>query len=397
MAKLTIVSGVGGKLPAAFLLEIEGRRILLDLGEGPQAGVLPDVSGLGAVDAICLSHAHMDHAGALRLAAHLGNPRVYASAATLRQIPFSTLTADRRCTLPVRGNTAIEGIVATVGRNGHAPGGVWFHFPADGGFLYTGDWSSESALLPFDPPPLAVCVVTDASYGERDADLSDQITAIAAAAVGGAVLPVPSGGRGPEMALALAERGLAPRICPQVRSEMENLAADTDGIISPERREQLVALLSGIERSPNWRPADVIIGAEANGEAGLSAELLARRDEGFRFLFSSHVPLGTPAAEMLAAKEAQWLPWNVHPRLRDTLDLAEATGARHIVPAFAKPSDMPTLSEKLGNRLTLAKTIEFHAIGLERNTEFDGNGSKTENVLVRGRGRSAAGTLAGHR
>ena len=36
MASLTVISGVGGKLPAAFLLEIEGYRLLWDLGAGPE-------------------------------------------------------------------------------------------------------------------------------------------------------------------------------------------------------------------------------------------------------------------------------------------------------------------------------------------------------------------------
>ncbi len=39
MASLTVVSGVGGKLPAAFLLEIQGYRLLWDLGAGPEPGV----------------------------------------------------------------------------------------------------------------------------------------------------------------------------------------------------------------------------------------------------------------------------------------------------------------------------------------------------------------------
>jgi hypothetical protein len=359
VAKLTVVSGVGGKLPAAFLIEIEDRRFLLDLGEGPQAGVLPDVRGLGAVDAICLSHAHMDHAGALQLAKQLGDPPVYATTATLQQISSDIVAMERRRILPVCGDADIEGIAVTLGRNGHAPGGVWFHFPADGGFLYTGDWSAESVLLPFDPPPPAACMVTDASYGDRDSSLRDQIEAIATPSRAGAVLPIPSGGRGPEMALALSERGLSPRVCSQVRSEMENLAADTDGIIAPEQREKLTAYLAKGEGTQAWHPNDLIIAAEANGEAGLSAELVARRDEGFRFIFSSHVPAGTPAADLLAAGHAQWLPWNVHPRFRDVLHLAETTGARYIVPAFARQEDMTTLQQRLGHRLCVEKVFQF--------------------------------------
>ena len=41
MASLTVISGVGGKLPAAFLVEMEGYRLLWDLGAGPQPGVRP--------------------------------------------------------------------------------------------------------------------------------------------------------------------------------------------------------------------------------------------------------------------------------------------------------------------------------------------------------------------
>ncbi|MCX8997343.1 MBL fold metallo-hydrolase [Rhizobiaceae bacterium BDR2-2] len=359
MAELTAISGLGGKLPAAFLLEISGRRLLFDLGEGPQPGVLPDMSGIGDVDAICLSHAHMDHAGALQLAARIGNPPVYATAATLRQIPLGIIGSARRRILPARGEASIEGLVVTLGRSGHAPGGIWFHIAADGGFLYTGDWSSESTLLPFDPPPPATCMVTDVSYGDRDSSLANQIDIIATAAANGAVLPVPSGGRGPEMALALTQRGLTVRVCPQVRSEMEDLAADTDDVIPPGQHRELSDFLAGAASSPDWQPGDVIVAAEANGEAGLSAELVSRRGDGFRFVFSSHVPAGTPAAGLLAAGKARWLPWNVHPRLRDTLRLAHETGARHIVPAFAGPEDMAILRKRLKNRLCMERTLRF--------------------------------------
>lgn len=355
MARLTVVSGVGGKLPAAFLLELEGRRLLLDLGEGPQPGVLPDVTDLGSVDAICLSHAHMDHAGALQLAASLGHPPVYATEATFRHIDTVHLPSERCRVLPPHGRAAIAGIPVLLGRSGHAPGGVWLHFAADGGILYTGDWSCESMLLPFDPPPSADLVVTDASYGDRDDCLQDQIDAIAAAASGGAVLPVPGGGRGPEMALALHARDLRPRVCPQVRREMEALADDREAIF-PGTHRALCDFLS-TSSSQRWAPTDIIIAAEANGEAGLTAELVDRIDEGFRFVFSSHVPAGTPAAALIAAGRAIWLAWNVHPRLRDVIALAESTGARRIVPAFVRPQDMKLMRQRLGSRLVMDRTI----------------------------------------
>ena len=46
-ATLRLISGVGAKGPACFVLEIGGKRIMLDLGEGPPTRLLPDVGGLG--------------------------------------------------------------------------------------------------------------------------------------------------------------------------------------------------------------------------------------------------------------------------------------------------------------------------------------------------------------
>ena len=51
---LRLISGVGKKGPACFLIEAEGKRILLDLGEGPPPGALPDVAGIGRIDAVDL-------------------------------------------------------------------------------------------------------------------------------------------------------------------------------------------------------------------------------------------------------------------------------------------------------------------------------------------------------
>lgn len=39
----------------------------------------PDVSGVGRVDALLLSHAHRDHAGGLKLLPEVGNPSLYPS------------------------------------------------------------------------------------------------------------------------------------------------------------------------------------------------------------------------------------------------------------------------------------------------------------------------------
>jgi hypothetical protein len=358
------VSGVGGKLPAAFLLETAGARLLFDLGQGPEPGVLPDVSGLGPVDAILLTHAHEDHCGGLVLASRLGNPPVHATATTFRLIEadYGTdfIPPDRRHILPECGTLSLHGVRLTLGRAGHAPGGIWIHADLDGGLLYTGDWSRESRLLPFDTPPRARFLVTDASYGDRDEPLDKQIERIAREADGGAVLPVPSGGRGPEVALALAARGLAPRPCPRIAAELRDMASGRVTGISDADVGAAARLAGEAEaRKGDWCPSDVIVAAGSNAEAGLPARLLARIDEGFRFIFSSHVPAQTPAATLLSEGRALWFAWNVHPCLSDTLALAHSTGASHVMPVFAARASMSGLCAALGSRLTLGPALDL--------------------------------------
>src|ERR1700733_8545146 len=77
---LRLISGVGAKGPACFLLETRGKRLMLDLGEGPPPGLFPDVEDIGTIDALVLSHGHKDHVGGLALLPKLGNPPVYATA-----------------------------------------------------------------------------------------------------------------------------------------------------------------------------------------------------------------------------------------------------------------------------------------------------------------------------
>src|SRR5215204_3582834 len=138
-ASLIAVSGLGPKEPAAFVVEADGVRLLLDCGEGPEPGRLPDFSAIGKVDAIILSHSHKDHAGALRFRDHVGSPPIYATAPVLTRIEKDIPAHP----IPIRGRTEVLGIELATGANGHAPGGVWLRLAVGEGLLYMGDHSPE--------------------------------------------------------------------------------------------------------------------------------------------------------------------------------------------------------------------------------------------------------------
>ncbi|MBO0718397.1 MAG: MBL fold metallo-hydrolase, partial [Rhizobiales bacterium] len=84
---LRLISGVGKKGPACFAIEAEGKRFVLDLGEGPPPGLLPDIASAAPADALILSHGHKDHVGGLSLLESLGNPPVYATEIVAQSLP----------------------------------------------------------------------------------------------------------------------------------------------------------------------------------------------------------------------------------------------------------------------------------------------------------------------
>lgn len=190
---IRVLSGIGDKGPASMLLCVDGRRWLLDCGFGPEANAKFDPKWLEGVERVFITHDHIDHIGGAAYAVEAGLP-IHATAATARALPPS---AEIHL-LPEQGETEIAGLRLTTGRNGHALGGVWFHFAIGDGLFYSGDWSEESDWFALDLPPQARTAIIDCSYHLNDvpqrqrlAELDELIDGLE----GQILFPVPPSGR----------------------------------------------------------------------------------------------------------------------------------------------------------------------------------------------------------
>jgi Cft2 family RNA processing exonuclease len=343
---LRLISGVGKKGPACFLIETEGRRLLLDLGEGPPPGYLPDVEMLGRLDAVVLSHGHKDHVGGLALLAKIGTPPVYATEIVARGLPDGVTTRE----LPVGGKTDVLGIAVTTGRNGHAPGGIWLHFAAGGGFLYTGDYSTESILYAYDPPSLpAATALIDCSYGDYPTPLADCRAKLAAFVDGGPLLlPAPPNGRGPEIALELMRRGISEIHVDDATQKALWRLGDVDRISLRDgvgdEIEHLAATVKPIDGARG-----VMIAGSADGVSGASEKLLAEWEFAPEpsILLTGYVNPTTPAERLAKSGRARTMRWNVHPRLSDTVALVNAVKAKTVIPAFCDRAQLAALAAAL--------------------------------------------------
>jgi Cft2 family RNA processing exonuclease len=348
--QVTAISGLGDKAPACFLVEAGGARLLLDLGKGTGAVPLPDVSGVGKVDAILISHGHEDHIGALDLAERVGAPPIHATATTRAFAGHKALAEARE--LPIRGETVIAGLPVTTGRAGHAAGGVWIRIGGDDGVLYSGDLSRESVLYPYDPPPRAETLIADASYGAYDLPIdAGRQMLLEHARRGPLLLPLPPTGRGVEIAVVLHEAGLPVAICEKHRAAAEVMVATEDDALVPQARERIAAMLAGaMHIDPDGAPQGTMIAANGAATGGMAQTLFERfcDDPSVTILFTGHVERDTAPGRAIREGRTLFSRWNVHPRLSDLRWLVKTVQPRRTLLAFCGAEQREAAATALG-------------------------------------------------
>jgi hypothetical protein len=326
--RLTPISGLIEKAPACFLVENGCARLLLDFGEGPPPGHIPDRKRIGAVNALIFSHQHADHIGAIAHLEDIGSPRVYATEVVARSLPADIPVSY----LPMNGTADILGIPIRVGRSGHAPGGVWIHFAVGDGLIYMGDNCASSLLYAHDAPPTAGTLVLDCSYAIDDKPMSvGQQILLDLAKKGPLLLPSVPQGRGPEMALHFLRSGIVPHLDDALRAAIIGLREEC---LLPGVRADL-AKLAEAPAIPGT-PSGVMLTATGNADKGQAKVLVEKwiGDPNVQIVFTGFVDPSLPAAELVKSGRAQSVRWKIHPSLSENAETVRATAAKTVLPCF---------------------------------------------------------------
>jgi len=301
----------------------------------------------------------------LRLLDRIGRPPVFATAPVLARLKGISGHA-----IPIRGHCEILGIKIETGTDGHAPGGVWLRLAVGDGLLYMGDYSLESRLYAFDPPPPTPTMIFDGSYGDAEEAIEPQYRRILdILARGPTLLPVPPDGRGPEIAMVLLEAGFAVAIDDQVRSVATMLTQAARESARPDsipRLERLIrdAIRLDADAQPfgvlddDAHPFGVMVAHGGSGDVGVAGALI-KRWEGRPdpiMMFTGHVAAGTSGRRLVDSGRALFQRWNVHPRASDNLALIESVKPQRVIPAFGESKYAAFWRSRMPQRQVLTAT-----------------------------------------
>jgi len=323
---------------SAILAETRGKRLLLDYGVKPgDEPSFPAYVPAKAIDLLLLSHAHLDHSGAVPLFFLYEKARVMSTSLSfaISQIlledfiklsgyllPFEFLEVDNmfREREEVSYREALEEDHAEIEflDAGHIPGSSMILVNGDKRLLYTGDFSTiESRLLnPADQPPTDVdAVVIEATYGREDhpqrKKLEEEFIREVKEVVvdGGRVLvPAFSVGRAQEILCVFAAHnfkhpvaldGMAVKV---LRIYLENAGFIKDPSLLSRAANRIELIAGRKKRRELLENPGVIVtpaGMLGGGPAAYYMERVAGNSQDAVFLVSFQIP-GTPGEVLLS-------------------------------------------------------------------------------------------------
>ncbi|MBL0726576.1 MBL fold metallo-hydrolase [Piscinibacter sp. HJYY11] len=371
--KLTFLGGTGTVTGSKYLLEHGGRHLMIDCGlfQGLKQLRLRNWEPLPIapreIDAIVLTHAHLDHSGYIPRLDHAGfNGHVHCSAATRdlcglllpdsgRLLEEEAEYANRhgfsrhRPALPLytednaRAAMAafrdvgfgapfepIPGVSVTLRRAGHLLGAASVHVAWKGGsILFSGDLGRQEDLLMAPPAPPVACdwLVVESTYGDRAHSATDALGALAdivsRTAARGGIVVIPAFAVGRAQALMyglhlLRQQHRIPDIPVFLNSPM---AADATRFYRQHRAEhrldeaqceamyhaaRIVNTVEESKRLNDLRVPSIIISASGMASGGrVLHHLKAFAPDGRNsIVFAGFQAAGTRGAAMVAAAES---------------------------------------------------------------------------------------------
>jgi Cft2 family RNA processing exonuclease len=201
--KLVFCGGAGEVGASCYLLNIDGKNILLDCGIRMKGGKdsIPDfrrIQELGGVDAIIVSHAHMDHTGALPIISReYPAAKIYMTHVTkdlIRVLLYDSLKIMNNAEgeIPIYAENHVQDMLnrivcyspqytfepidntdikVTFYNAGHIAGAALIYIQGnEGSLLYTGDISGvdqqtvSGAMVPKLRPDV---LITESTYGDK--------------------------------------------------------------------------------------------------------------------------------------------------------------------------------------------------------------------------------------
>ncbi len=389
-----------GRLSVLLKRSEDKRAIILDAGvnfDEEDKPILAATYPPKYVEAIVLSHAHLDHIGTAPLYYISGAPRVYATKPTLEMAqlmledflklngyysPYEQGEVDRLLdsAMPVEYGDRVEaaGIELTFYSAGHIPGSIFTVAEVDGLRVgFTGDINTiETKLVsPADLDKIGRLdvLITEATYGDathppRRSSEARLLEIIEETVKKGGVVLVPafSIARGQEIMMILAEKdlGIPVAIDGMIRRIteifLENPSYINNAHLLREASEKFLFVRGWQDRHRVWKKPGVIISSAGMLKGGPSLYYLKRigsNPQNAIALVSFQAP-GTPGRRILeegkmptgeepVRARIEWLDFSSHADSKGLLEVVKATKPRKVIIVHTEHDTGQVFAEKL--------------------------------------------------